>query len=1232
MFHVHWRRLTASVFEVDFDAGAHWNTTRRLSAQINPLGLFDRYGNLAVISTDHIMYDTHRPKGQIFAPRRINQSSFVVTFDFDEPVYGISIRDLNYDNIRLLSTQVSTLRPTRFSVAMQLDGSGLPAFIYLVPDVMTDRVGNRIEVVSHQIVQDMRRPQVSLSAPSYINHGTHQLQVRYDEPVQISALMDFDLTWTQPSSLALSVLRVSTAGAYLQRQGDQWLSFSTGIDVFFNVGSRAAQTALIGVRYEANRRRDEALNYNLGSKTHWFTYDNEPPEVVFQLPSTVNDSGGYGVLSVREAIVLDRALTAADFKVVSGRISTVIAQSTQRWRLEFLPSISAGTMGIQLLAGRFKDRANNLNLASAMMRVEVDARLPWIGVVQASTLSETNKAYQLYVDAGLLGDHLRVVLSDGLQRSTVLTTIISTHRQVVRFSAAQISPLRNGDLQLSISVLGKNQQRHLNTTVRKAWGIPTVTSMGSSPINLASINQAYRLLIGYANVALDDVVRYRFRDRLGQLVSGHTTVSSSQPWLSVSGDLLRVLSDGLIHFELEVSDRLGRVGRMSRSLIKDVQLPILSYESTLAAVSKAVLTQVVFATTASDISGVKVLYGEHVKANGRALKERIVGPPFKHHFVAGTHEIRWYAEDLQGNLGHSNQLQRLYMLPQLNFANSQSVNLTQGTRVIEIPLLINGVLPRASSQVPEVVLKYQRIGSTLTRMFPWQTPYEFSTLPAQGEVRLRDQQRRGVIRFNLTTTTIGRGTTFGVALMATNRAPYAQETEAIHLDSQALILGSQSQHEVRFIHGSYPPIPTQMSFYRLRSSTQRLGLQLAQGDLAIQNQSLLQVSQLEIGGDARLRVEVLIEDFDRSDDYVYRIHVEPLSSLFDRPQISTPTLYHYAQMGYAGVSWTLDFSGLLTPQSYRVTAYAKVQTGYQEYKIEGLIKLIRPLSLSANMDSDGDGLNDLQEGLGDSDGDGIADYLDADQSNNQALPIQATTNKTYLQVGSNQRLQLGEYAQLSLNARDVELDQVERQALGIGVDGSSSEVLLVMDYRVLNLGLSGESTGNSAVLLVQLSQPLPRHYYFRKYQRGVWSDFHFGEGDEIRAAALQEGVCPSLLMKHYAEVLSVSGEPSRDDLFCLYLKIQDGGLNDADGVVNGQVVDPFALAIKKQPLPKVAPNKAVASSTGADNKKGCALGLGQYHTVDPSLLLMLMLSLLFIWQRYRRRRYKSRRYSDQRHA
>ena len=239
--------------------------------------------------------------------------------------------------------------------------------------------------------------------------------------------------------------------------------------------------------------------------------------------------------------------------------------------------------------------------------------------------------------------------------------------------------------------------------------------------------------------------------------------------------------------------------------------------------------------------------------------------------------------------------------------------------------------------------------------------------------------------------------------------------------------------------------------------------------------------------------------------------------------------------------------------------------------------------LSSDLDSDGDGVSDADEGYDDSDNDGIVDYMDNIVEPNLA-PV-GEDSSVVLQAPVGTQIILGEMAFSSAkNSVMVSKEQV------VNVITKLNNSLGIIDrdysypYGLYDFVVSGEIPGNSYYLVLPLEAPFVEGQVFRKYmgpQIG-WQNFVENANNSLFSAVAIEGACPEPGSNLFVNGLQAGHT-------CIQLYIEDGGPNDVDGIANGIVTDPGGIAIyTKQGAAPSATNSKIELNhtvlTAKDNK------------------------------------------------
>jgi VCBS repeat-containing protein len=213
------------------------------------------------------------------------------------------------------------------------------------------------------------------------------------------------------------------------------------------------------------------------------------------------------------------------------------------------------------------------------------------------------------------------------------------------------------------------------------------------------------------------------------------------------------------------------------------------------------------------------------------------------------------------------------------------------------------------------------------------------------------------------------------------------------------------------------------------------------------------------------------------------------------------------------------------------------------------LEVLASLAVLTDVDSDGDLIPDNEEGHGDSDQDGIPDYLDAIAECN-VMPAQVAVQDGFLVEGDpgvclrkGNTLAAGETGGLQLTDSDLESS--------IGIDENAIIVGGIFDYIATGLPQAGK---NYQIVLPQI-EPIPAGAVYRKYSTTTgWGNFFINVDNQLHSAAGDLGYCPPSGSTQWSTGLT-------EGHWCVQLTIEDGGLNDNDGLANGTIVDPGGVAV-----------------------------------------------------------------------
>lgn len=201
-------------------------------------------------------------------------------------------------------------------------------------------------------------------------------------------------------------------------------------------------------------------------------------------------------------------------------------------------------------------------------------------------------------------------------------------------------------------------------------------------------------------------------------------------------------------------------------------------------------------------------------------------------------------------------------------------------------------------------------------------------------------------------------------------------------------------------------------------------------------------------------------------------------------------------------------------------------------------------------DTDGDGLPDSEEGVGDLDGDGIADFLDNIAACNILVEQVHTSDRRLIEGASNGCLSLGLTATAGESGGAI-IGVEEIPDMDIPADTETLNVGGIFDFIINQL-----ADGVSYSLVIPQVKPIPGNAIYRKFIPDMgWVNFVENENNFIFSAQGGSGHCPGLDSPLYQAGLT----PGH---WCVRLTLEDGGANDADGLRNGVIIDPGGVAVQ----------------------------------------------------------------------
>lgn len=290
-------------------------------------------------------------------------------------------------------------------------------------------------------------------------------------------------------------------------------------------------------------------------------------------------------------------------------------------------------------------------------------------------------------------------------------------------------------------------------------------------------------------------------------------------------------------------------------------------------------------------------------------------------------------------------------------------------------------------------------------------------------------------------------------------------------------------------------------------------------------------------------VTVTVEVADFNDEDTHALDWTKTSEVL----AATGTSFVFSPAELAG-NFTLSINATESNTTEKFSALLKAQ-----------IKVIATAlpELVADVDTDGDGINDIDEGFKDSDGDGIVDYLDGEPDTTK-LPLAAEQKP--LQTLPSLTLSLGSIAStqgLAASSAVITLQDLADNVAPDSADTTDSGFLPIEGASLFNFTINGVANGATAPVVYPLAKDvvIGADTEYRKYTpANGWVKFVSDADNAIASTAKDEtGNCPAP-----NDALYIDGLTAGDN--CIQLTIKDGGIYDADGEENGSIEDPGVLA------------------------------------------------------------------------
>lgn len=215
------------------------------------------------------------------------------------------------------------------------------------------------------------------------------------------------------------------------------------------------------------------------------------------------------------------------------------------------------------------------------------------------------------------------------------------------------------------------------------------------------------------------------------------------------------------------------------------------------------------------------------------------------------------------------------------------------------------------------------------------------------------------------------------------------------------------------------------------------------------------------------------------------------------------------------------------------------------------IQVVDALPSPTELDSDGDGVPDVVDGLADSDRDGILDYLDPTPECN-VLPQEVAFVDGYMVEGDpGVCLRLGNFSVSSELGGAKIIDGDIAGDDDIVPDPEATNIGGIFDFIAYGLPEAGQTLN---IVMPQL-KPIPANAVYRKFTpENGWVTFTENANNRLWSVQGEPGYCPPPGGDYWTEGLT-------EGHWCVQLEILDGGVDDDDGLVNGTIVDPGGVSV-----------------------------------------------------------------------
>ncbi|MFC5401132.1 Ig-like domain-containing protein [Cohnella soli] len=355
--------VNSQMYTADITAAANGPVTINVPAAVAA----DSYGNLNTAATPHVVtYDTIGPTVNISSSvaNPTNQSSFVVTLEFNEPPQNFSADSIAVTNGT--ASQLQSADGLTYTAVITPTADG-PVTVDMAAGEINDLAGNvnTAAATSVSTVYDGTPPTATItsSAGNPTNQSTFGVTITFSEAVTGFTIGDLSVTNGTASILSTSDSRTYTANITPAEEGEVKVSLPSG------------------------KVADAAGNGNLAATPYETVYDSTSPTVIITSSATnPTNQSPFGVtITFSEAV---NGFDIGDLSVTNGTASNLITSDNRTYTADIAPTEN-GTVAVSLPSGKAADAAGNGNTAATPFSTVYDATAPVLTEVSIASDNAT---------------------------------------------------------------------------------------------------------------------------------------------------------------------------------------------------------------------------------------------------------------------------------------------------------------------------------------------------------------------------------------------------------------------------------------------------------------------------------------------------------------------------------------------------------------------------------------------------------------------------------------------------------------------------------------------------------------------------------------------------------------------------------------------------------------------------------------------------------------------------